>query len=183
MKKLAENKWMPIVSSALITVIGVLTFVFTLVNIGIVDQVISYSLAAALFIIGLVYILVSLIGQTVEFFSGSLILGCLSIALGIVLCIVPNIMGAILTYFAGALLLSLGLFAIIKAVLFIVYRQKVSWIILYIVAALVCIAGGVLVFCFTGEAKVVIYCIVGAAVAVIGILGLILSIKSAKKKE
>ena len=183
MKKIAENKWMPIVISSLIIVIGILTFVFTLVDIGVVDQVISYSLAASLFVIGLIYILTSLIAHTSEFFTGSLILGSLCIAVGVVLCIVPNVMGVVLTYFAGALLLAFGLMLGIKSVLLIVFKQKVSWIIAFITATLICITGGILVFCYLGAAKVVLYCILGAAVAIAGILFLVLSIKAARKKE
>lgn len=183
MKKIKENKWMPIVISCLLIVVGVLTFIFSLVNIDVVDHVISYSIAASLFIVGLIYILSSLIGHTVEFFTGSLILGSLSIAIGIVLCITPHIMGGVLTYFAGALLLTLGLVLAIKSVLLIVYKQKVSWIILFIASALVCITGGILVFCYSGEAKLVLYCIMGVVIVLAGTLCLILAIKANNKGE
>ena len=183
MKKVFENRWLTIVVASLIVVLGVLTFVFALVNDSIVDNVISYSLAASFFIVGLIYMLTALIAHTSDFFTVSLVLGSICVAFGIVLCIVPSVIGLYLTYFVASLLLALGTMFLIKTVLLIVCKQRGSWIALYIFATLICIAGGILVFCYLGAAKKIIYCIIGASVVVCGALLLGYGIKKVSKSK
>ena len=178
MKKLAQSKWFSVLYGGLLLVVGALTLVFAILDPSKVDTAISIALAVSLFIIGIVHIATALIAHTNEFFQMSLLSGSIAIAFGVVFCIDRGLIGQFITYLLGVFFLSLGLIAIIKFILFIVYKQNLAWIIMYGVMALVAVAAGILVLCFRDESKQVLYGIIGSTIILSGLLEIVLAVKA-----
>lgn len=177
MKKSQDNKWMAIVYGVFCLAIGVLLFTFSIINIDVVDSIISISLAVGLFIIGLMYIIIALVAHTNDFFTGSLVLGSVFIAVGVVLCVNTALIGSFIVYLVGALLCAIGAVCLIKAIVFIAFKQKVSWIVIYFIMMAVTITAGILILVFQGQSRVALYCTIGSLIGLTGILEIILGIK------
>ena len=187
MNKLIKNKWMIIVYGILLLVGGILTMVFAITNVGVINKVLSITLAIALFVVGLLNIVTALISKTSEFFTPSLLLGSMAIAMGIVFLINQYLLGVFILYFIGALALAMAAVAIVKFILFIKFKQKGSWIAFYAVLAILAITLGVLIFVYQHRAEQVLYCVVGAVLLLTGIAevvyGLKVMNKDSKKEE
>lgn len=183
MKFQIQNKWLLIAYGILLVAIGVTTLVLSITNVGLVDQALSISLAIALFIVGILNIVSSLILNTDKFFTSPLFIGSLCVAFGVVLCIDRSIIGSFIVYLLGVFLLALSLVCLIKAVLFIVYKYKVMWIIAQFIIALIGIGGGIVVLCFREESKVVLYAIIGSIILLLGVLEIILALRIMLKKN
>ena len=181
MNKLVKNKWMIVVYGILLLIGGVLTMVFAITDVGVINKVLSISLAVALFIVGLLNIITALINKTSEFFTPSLLLGSMAIAMGVVFLINTLILGEFILYFVGALALAMGAVSIVKTVLFIKFKQKGSWIAFYIILAAVCIALGVLIFIYQHRAEQVLYCVVGGVLVLTGVVEIVYGIKAMNK--
>lgn len=187
MKKLGEQKWMLIVYAVLLITIGLIEFILSIVRLDIAVQVMSYSIAAGLFIVGLMHIIVSLIADTKAFFRASLILGCIAIAIGVVLCIAPSLLEGFVVLFVAILSIALGAVLIVKAILAIIYKYKGLWIFLYFLFATICITFGILALVFGSKNQIpaqIIFASTGAFILAVGIFLLIAAIRvmSAKKE-
>ena len=187
MKKLGEQKWMLIVYAVLLITIGLIEFILSIVRLDIAVQVMSYSIAAGLFIVGLMHIIVSLIADTKAFFRASLILGCIAIAIGVVLCIAPSLLEGFVVLFVAILSIALGAVLIVKAILAIIYKYKGLWIFLYFLFATICITLGILALVFGSKNQIpakIIFASTGAFILAVGIFLLIAAIRvmSAKKE-
>lgn len=178
MSLLTKHKWLNIVYGVLLIVIGALTLTFAIVNTDVVDQVISISLAVSLFIAGILNIASSLIAHTNEYFTTSLLVGSIAIAFGVVLLVNRSLIGSFIVFLLGTFLLALGAVYLIKAIIFIVSKQKVPSIVLFFIFAAIGIALGIMVLCFKDESKMVIYSFVGACIIVMGIIELVLVVRS-----
>ena len=186
MKKLGEQKWMLIVYSVLLITIGLLEFILSIVKFSAAVQVMSYSLAVGLFIVGLMHIIVSLVADTKAFFKAALVLGCIAIAIGVILCINPNIMQGFVVLFVAILAIALGAVLIAKAIIAIVYKYKGFWIFLYFLFAVLCITFGILILVFERKdiiAAQIIFASTGAFIMVVGIFLLIAGIKAVTQKN
>ena len=181
MKTLREQKWMLFVYAALFIAIGLVEFILSIINLDAGIKVVSYSIASALLLVGLLHIITSFINDTKAFFKGALILGSIAIAIGVVLFIVPWIIPEFLIYFVAVLALALGAVLITKAVLAIIFKYKVSWIIVYFVLAAVAITFGILSLVYRMTFTQIIYCATGAVLLGLGIFILIYAIRSYKK--
>ena len=187
MKKLGEQKWMLIVYAVLLITIGLIEFILSIVRLDIAVQVMSYSIAAGLFIVGLMHIIVSLIADTKAFFRASLILGCIAIAIGVVLCIAPSLLEGFVVLFVAILSIALGAVLIVKAILAIIYKYKGLWIFLYFLFATICVTFGILALVFGSKNQIpaqIIFASTGAFILAVGIFLLIAAIRvmSAKKE-
>ena len=184
MKIEAKQKWMLVVYSVLLIALGVATFILALVDMNAVVTITSIVIAVALFIIGLMHIVTALVAYTEEFFKGELVVGSVAIALGVVLCVYPTMIGAFLPIFLGTLFLALAVVMIVKGIIAIKYKYKGSWIAFYFIVAAVAIALGVLSLIFRNESTQVMYASVGAVLFLAGVVELIFAIKLlAEKKE
>ena len=150
-------KWMLIVYGIVLMFTGVLTTVFALTNPGLINNVISISVGVGLCIIGAMHLVTALITKTSEFFTSSLLLGSIAIACGVVFFLKRDLISQFLIYFVGVFLLSIGTVSIVKAILFIVYKQRGSWITFYILLAALAITLGVLALIYHGEAEKILY--------------------------
>ena len=183
MNKLIKNKWMLVAYGLLLLIGGVLTAVFAIVNTSIVVRVMSLALATSLFIIGLMNIVAALIAHTSEFFTGALVFGSVAIAMGVVFCVDQLILGTFLLYFLGAMFLSLGAVLVVKAILAIKYKLKGGWVFCYCLSAAIIIALGVLILVFQHKAEMVLYTVVGIALAIMGLVETWLGLKILTKKK
>ena len=185
MSFLKKHTWLNIVYGVLLIVVGALTLTFAIVNIDVVDQVISISLAISLFIAGILNIASSLIAHTDEYFTTSLLVGSIAIAFGVVLLVNRTLIGSFIVFLLGTLLLALGAVYLIKAIIFIIAKQKVPGIVALFVIAAIAIALGIMVLCFKDESKLVIYSFVGASIVLMGVVELVLVVREiiAEKKK
>ena len=172
-----ENKWMVVIYGVVLMFAGVFTFVFALVNSGIINSVISISVGVGLCIIGGMHIVTALISKTSEFFTTSLLLGSIAIACGVVFFIKRDLISQFLIYFIGVFLLSIGTVSLVKSIIFIVYKQKGSWITFYILLTVLCITLGVLALVFSSQAQSILYAAFGIGIALTGIGELIYGIR------
>ena len=177
------NKWLLIVYGVLLIAVGVTTLILAITNIDVADSALSIAAAVALFIYGIINIAMSLIARTNRFFTTSLFMGSLAIAFGVVLCIDRLLLGSIIVYLVGILLLALALICLIKAILFLAYKYKVSWIVFHFIFAALGIAGGVLILCFRAESKMVLYAAIGSIIILSGLLEIIYTIRLVTKKD
>lgn len=183
MKALKEQKWMLIVYASLIIAIGLVEFILSIINLGVAIKVVSYFVACALLIVGLLHIIACFVSETKAFFKGALVLGSIAISLGVVLFIDPFFISGMLIYFVAVLALALGVVLIAKGVLGIIYKYKGIWIFLYFLIATLAIVFGILALVYQGQFTQIIYCATGAFLFVLGIFLLIFAIKALTYKD
>ncbi len=186
MKVLKELKWMTIVYGVILFSIGIVEFVLSIVNFGAALNTISYLVAAGLLIVGIMHIAASLIKDTQTFFKSTLVSGAICLAAGVVFIIQPNILGSFFVYLIASLALVFALIFIIKTIIAIKFKYKGSWIFAYIFAAIILIVLGVLAFVYLNKSMTVvqvIFCVMSAVVATIGVVTFIYGIKAVSKKE
>ena len=178
MNNLQKNKWLVIVYGVLLIAIGTLTLIFAITNTSVVDKVISIALAVALFIVGLLNICSSLIAHTQEFYTATILLGSLAIAIGVVLLIDTYLIGSIIVYLLGVFLLAMGTVSLFKAVIFIITKQKAMWIVAQLIIAALAITLGVIVLCFKDESKMFLYAFIGAVIILSGITEIVFVLRN-----
>ena len=184
MKTLKEQSWMLFVYAALFIAIGMVEFILGIINPALAIKVVSYIVAAGLLVVGLLYIVTSLIAETKAFFKPILVLGCVAITLGVLLFVDPFILSNYLVLFVAVLSLSLAAVLIAKAIIGIVFKYSAGWIVVYFLMAAVAITLGVLILVFQGQLTIkIIYCSIGLLVLALGVLLLIFGIKVFAKKE
>ncbi len=183
MNFLSKYKWGDLVQGIVTLIIGVLVIVFAIVDQGVIGEVVSYVLAAALFLYGLITIVVALISHTKELFTASLISASLAIAIGVVLCVNPGLLASFFTLFLGVFLITYGAVSLIKGIFLIVYKAKWVWYVITFVIAAVCITVGILALIpeTVGDLMMVLYIIVGAVISIYGIIGIVSGVKKLSK--
>lgn len=172
-----------VIYSVLLAIIGILVIIFAIVNKANVEKMVSYSFAAGLFLLALIYILNTIMTKRNEVFSASLVLGSTLVAFGIVLVIDYNLMPNFFILFLAALLVVLAGVSLIKMIIAIVHREKAGLIILYIVAAVITGTIGGLMFAYFESSKTVVYIFMGIMALVSGIVGLVGALKKNNEKQ
>lgn len=178
MKKFLEKKWLALAYGFLVIAVGVLTVVYAIVDPTVVTTVLSISIAVSLFILGAANIALALVAHTNEFFQKTLLVGSAAIAAGVLFCVNRTLIGEFIALLLGVFFISFAVVALIKFILFIVYKQSVSWIILYGIFMAVAAAAGILILCFQQESNQVIYVIIGSAIALAGLFEIIASARA-----
>ena len=178
MKKFFEKKWLTLAYGFLVIAVGVLTVVYAIVDPTVVTTVLSISIAVSLFIIGAANIALALVAHTSEFFQKILLVGSAAIAAGVLFCVNRTLIGEFIALLLGVFFIAFATVALIKFILFIVYKEKLTWIILYGVFVAVAAAAGILILCFQQESNQVIYVIIGSAIAITGIFEIIASARA-----
>lgn len=178
MRRIIENRWLTIAYGFLLVVVGVLTLVYAIINPDVVTSVLSISIAVSLFIIGAANIALAFIAHTNDFFSTSLLIGSGAIAFGVLLCIDRELIGQFIVYLLGVFFIAFAVVALIKFILFIVYRQRLGWIIIYGIVTAVAAAAGILILCFRGETVQVLYGIIGSFIILAGLFEIIVNVRS-----
>ena len=175
MKKFLEKKWLTLAYGFLLIAVGVLTVVYAIINPDVVTKVLSISIAVSLFLIGSANIALALVAHTSDFFNSTLLTGSAAIAVGVLFCINTLLIGEFIAYLLGVFFIAFAVVALIKFVLFIVYKQNLAWIIIYGFAVLISAAAGILILCFKEQTNQVLYVIIGSFVALAGLFEIVAS--------
>lgn len=183
MKKFLERKWLTVAYGALLVIVGVLTLVYAIINPDVVTNVLSISIAVSLFIIGVANIAVALISHTSDFFNTSLLSGSISITVGVLLCIDRTLIAQFIAYLVGIFFIAFAVVALIKFILFIVYKQKVAWIVAYGFLTALSAAAGILILCFKDQTTQVLYGIIGSVIILAGLFEIIANIRAIHYKN
>ena len=175
MKKFLEKKWLSLAYGFLLVAVGALTLTYAIINPDVVTKVLSISIAVSLFLIGSANIALALIAHTDDFFNSTLLVGSAAIAFGVLFCINTLLIGEFIAYLLGVFFIAFAVVALIKFILFIVYKQNLAWIIIYGLVVLVSAAAGIIILCFKQQTNQVLYGIIGSFVALAGLFEIVAS--------
>lgn len=175
MKKFLEKKWLTLAYGFLLIAVGGLTVAYAIINPDVVTKVLSISIAVSLFLIGSANIVLALIAHTSEFFNSTLLVGSAAIAFGVLFCVNTLLIGEFIALLLGVFFIAFAVVALIKFVLFIVYKQNLAWIIIYGFAVAISATAGILILCFKEQTNQVLYVIIGSFVALAGLFEIIAS--------
>ena len=171
MKTFKEQKWMIIIYGVVLLAVGLVDFIFSIIDVTSAIKIVSYSIACGLFLIGLLHILTNLIKDTKSFFKSSLALGSLVIAFGVVFVALPEILGEFLIYFVASFIIAISVIFAIKGVVGIKFKYKLGWIIIYFLLASIGITLSILAYVYIDKSPTVfqiIYCVMGAIAMIAG---------------
>ena len=188
---LEKYKWIKYVLGGFIAALGILIILLACLNFGALENAINIVVACGLLIIGLVSLVITIFTETHKGFSLSLLISAAIITAGIVLLIgrfgswfiVDKVF---LVYILAVLTLVFGVASLFKVVSLIVYKEKKSLIAIMLLVAIAAITLGILGIVFApklGELVVAAFVILGILVLVTGILMIVFSVLSDKKKS
>lgn len=177
MKRLFEKEKLNLIMGIFYLIIGVVTVVISFTNPGIISQVLSYSVAVALFLSAFISLITSLLKDKKSIFTPALALSSILVAIGVVLCVKTGLIGDIIVYFMSVFAIALGVIELAKAIQFINLKYKVIYIILCFFIAALGIAFGIFALIKPGMVLNIIYIIVGVFLITIGITNIIASSK------
>lgn len=177
MKKFfGNNKWMQIVAGTLMLVVGIIVVILATTNIGTLDSSLSILVAIALFIIGGLYIFISILLYPTDFFSSSLVYASICIALGVSLCVNRSSLGEFIIILFGVLFIAYGGIELLKGIMLIATKKKKAGLITsFFVIGAISLAAGILVICCKDVGntfKMIIYIALGVIIAIFGLLNL-----------
>lgn len=178
MEDLKKVTWVNILYGILGLAVGILIMVFAIVQPDVVAKVMSYSLGACLFLLALMFIISSIVVEQKQLFNATLGIGCFCIAVGVLLCALPNLLVDFLIVFIGGFLVALGFVSLIKMILAIVHKEKASLIITFAVAMALTVTIGVLALVYMGGAEKVLYFGLAVILVIAGIASIVLGIKA-----
>lgn len=196
MKKLINAyKWMSLVAAIILTLIGVVIFALTIVDCVKASDIggyptyagagVAYTFAIGLFIIGLIYVIVSLVKEPKTFCTSTTIAAISAIIVGALFIILRDYLGAVMVkVFAWGLIIAGALF-LAKSIMFIVQRQKALFIVGALVTTAVALAIGILALtpATSKVMSLIIFFVVATFMLVGGIIDIVMSIKMLTKKE
>lgn len=186
---LNKYKWLKYAIGAFVVALGVVIIILACLSIGHLANVINIVVAVSLIILGIVFICANLFTETHKTITLALLLGSFSITAGVVLLVGKFHLGTdllhtgLLVYFIAIFALAIGTASIAKAISMIVYRQKVSWIVLMFVLGTVAITAGILSLVFANKLQQPAYIILGVVLVVIGIAIIVTSAVNKSEKE
>ena len=181
-------KWLKYAIGAFIIALGVTIIILACLSLGHLANVINIVIAVSLMIIGIVFICGNLFTETHKTITLSLILGAVSITLGVLLLVCKFHLGVdllhtnLLVYFIAIFALALGAASIAKAITMIHYRQKTVNIVLMFVLATIAITAGILALVFADKLQQPAYIILGVVLVVLGIAFIVIAAAN-KSKE
>lgn len=178
MEDLKKATWVNILYGILGLAVGILILVFAIVDQSVVAKVMSYSLGACLFLLALMFIISSIVVNQKQLFNATLGIGCFCIAVGVLLCALPNLLVDFLIVFIGGFLVALGFVSLIKMILAIVHKEKAGLIVTFALAMVLTVAIGVLALVYMGGAEKVLYFALAILLMVGGIASIVFGIKA-----
>lgn len=184
-----KYKWLKYVIGSFVVGLGVLVIILACVTSSqTLQNTMAIVISIAAFIFGLVFVLIGLLSETHKGFTLSLLFAALCLTAGIVLLIdVFHLKDAINTmvivYSLVIFVLVFGAIALAKAISLIVYKERKGLIFLFFVVAILAIVLGILGLVFGNKLQTAAYIILGILVLVAGILIIVFSLLSKKKKE
>ena len=172
-----KYKWLGIVFGALLIVAGILIVVFSIVNKDSVTNILAIIVAVVCFLLGALYIVIGITISLNNFFDSSFVVGAFLVAVGVLLLIEKSIVSEILVYTVSVALITFGTIYLIRAILYIVNKIKVSYIVVAFIIAALAITFGILALCFKGELLMVLYIIIGVLIAISGVLQIVVTVR------
>jgi len=190
-KGLFKNKWFQVIAGVILLAFGIATMVLAISQPNEVYKPIAVVLAVCLFITGLVSLIIGFVQDFNKVFSVGIIIGTSIIAIGVVLCVRPQILNEVIIVFAGTLLIVVAVAECLKSILLIINKGKVLHIVFGFIIFVVGLILGIvtLVYHTRGDPNVekAIYIIIGVIFAISGLLDIIFGIialtKQAKAKK
>ena len=188
---LEKYKWIKYVLGGFIAALGILIILLACLNFGALENAINIVIACGLLILGLVSLVITIFTETHKGFSLSLLISAAIITAGIILLVARfgigfTIKNILLVYILAVLTLVFGVASLFKVVSLIVYKEKKSLIAIMLLVAIAAITLGILGIVFApklGELVVAAFVILGILVLVTGILMIVFSVLSDKKKS
>ena len=188
---LEKYKWIKYVLGGFIAALGILIILLACLNFGALENAINIVVACGLLILGLVSLVITIFTETHKGFSLSLLISAAIITAGIILLVARfgigfTIKNILLVYILAVLTLVFGVASLFKVVSLIVYKEKKSLIAIMLLVAIAAITLGILGIVFApklGELVVAAFVILGILVLVTGILMIVFSVLSDKKKS
>ena len=176
----SKHRWMQVMWGILLFVAGAITIIFAATSKGEdVALALGIAIAVVLFAYGLTIIFSSFLELKDGFFKYEIIIGAFVVAVGVVFCINHSLVADIIVSIIYVSLITFGLIFGIRATLAIVSKQKVWWMPLCIVLAVLFIAAGILCLIFRRDVLNVCYIVLGAILIIVGIIEVYMSIKRA----
>ena len=175
--------WLQIIYGVLLAAVGITTIILAFVNGEIIDRTLSIIIAVALFLFAVIMIVSSMLSETKEMFSLSLIYASLFIALGVVLLVNPSLISTIIVIMLAVFIIAYGAVCLVKGIVSIFYRMAWYWIALLFLLGAIGITGGILALCYPGIAFTVTFVVLGIGLAALGIYEIVLAIIAMKKVD
>lgn len=177
-----KYKWLKYVLGALVIAFGITIIILAAVNAGEVGKVINIIVASGLFTFGAFLLVTSLLSETHKPITLSLFLSALIITMGVVVLLMrfklTIDLTQLLVYLFAVFLIAFGSVALAKAILLIIYKQRVIFIVLMFVLAALGITAGILGLCY--PSIIVAYILLGVILVATGTV--IIAVPSLKKK-
>ena len=188
---LEKYKWIKYVLGGFVAALGILIILLACLNFGALENAINIVVATGLLIIGLVSLIITIFTETHKGFSLSLLISSAIITAGIILLVARfgvgfTIKNILLVYILAVLTLVFGVASLFKVISLIVYKEKKTLIVIMALVAVAAITLGILGIVFApklGELVVAAFVILGILVLVAGILMIVFSVLSDKKKS
>lgn len=177
--------WVDVLYGVLLFAVGLMILILAIINqVGTIDMILSYAIAVVLFILGIVCVVTSIVIKNSELVNATIAGGCIAIAFGILLCVLPDLITALLIVFIAAFLLAVSFVSFIKIFVAAAHKEKASQIVTYAVAFVLCAVIGALAIGFRVQFTQIILGCLGALMMVGAIGGVVVAIKasSAAKK-
>ncbi len=168
---------MGILLGVLLIIAGIATIVFGIIKQEQVGLVLSIIIAVMLFIIGALYLVAGCMVPLSNFFTALFLYGAIAIAIGVILLVNTNIVPLVMVYTLSIILLALGVVYIARGIIGIVYQSKTSWIAFCFIIAFFGIVLGVLSLIFKNNVLMIIYIVVGAILAAVGVGQIVVIVK------
>ena len=185
MRKLFKRyKWMQLFLGCLLLIAGIVTIIISFINVGTLTTVLSIIIAVVLFTFGIFVLLAGLLEDNVNYFTTSIAVASLMIALGVVLCIRNRFIGDAILYFVAVCALAFGISELIKSVVLIKMHGKTELIALGFILAFLGIALGIVALCLQTKTIMlqIIYICVGSILSAAGIIEIIYGAKLINNK-
>lgn len=182
MDLLKNNKWLTITLGILLISAGVLISVVSIVNMGIINSILSITCAVILFLFGGLVVLYSIFKSTAGIFDSSIFIGALLITLGVILCIDTSLLPELAVLILSIALISYGALTAIKAVSLLIRKDpNTSLNVIGLIFGLIALTAGILFLCFSrGEILQIIYVTTGVVVALTGVYLIVQLFKTEK---
>jgi len=183
-KDLQFNKWFVLVGTILTLIIGVLILVLAITVTDKLTQAISIIIAIGCFLAGLANVIYGLVKQDDKLISVGVVAGASIISIGVVLCINTLLIKDVIVYFVGVLFLAIGVVKLLQLIVQIIKKSDAKSIVASIAILVVAVTLGTLVIVFNKEDSIKwIYCVIGAVLALCGLIGLIVFLVNNGKKD
>lgn len=183
-KLFKRYKWLQLFLGCLLIVAGITTVIIAFVNVGTLTTILSIIIAIVLFTFGIFVFIASLLEDNIGYFTSSLAVASLLIALGVVLIIRNSFIGEAILYFVAVSSLAFGIAELVKAIILIKMHGKTEYIALGFILAFLGIALGIVALCLQTRTIMlqIIYICTGCMFVAAGIIEVIYGIKLIRKQ-